>query len=253
MAVKATKHTLKFNHSEPTLIPSHTPLDSLIRETKGDEQGWPTSMWVSFSGKPGALKTTLGLQVLNGLGMNPGVYTQWIDREMESYRCKQMYDRLGLSYISELDTNNVIGGALLKSILGRAKELQQEKKSYIVLVDSWNYLCESVSTTHQRVVAEQLRASRESCPNMIILTINHLTKSGSISGPAEVQRNPDILLHMERIGDFVYTHPLKNRVVAEDAPSHLKFSITSQGLVPTTEPDFISNNPLVQLWRKWRT
>ena len=250
--MKARKHKLIIDATTPTVYPSNMFLDSLIEETVGNLKGIPGGLWISISGAPGTCKTTLGTQALNGFGMNPNVYTLWVDREQELYRCKQMYDRLGLEYISELDTKDDIGFSILERIYSLAKELEPQGKTLVALVDSWMFLCQPSTIENQRKIAEYIRKNRDTHKNLILITVNHLVKGNSIGGPVEVQQKPDVLLSIKKKNGFLYLTAPKNRVVAPGAPDVIKLSVTDKGLAVSHEPDFVSTNPLVQLYRSWK-
>lgn len=245
-----TKLTIETNPPE-ILLSNLSFIDALMGQTVDDKQGIPFGIWISLSGRPGTCKSTLGLQILEGFGMHSDVETLWIDREMDSWMCHSLYNRLGLTNISILDVDSNCGDTLLDSIYQRATNLAAVGKKLVVLMDSWLFLCNEQTIKAQRELAEKLRANRDKYKNVIFITINHLTKTGAIGGPAEVQQKPDVLLSLVKKDNFIYLSAPKNRIVAPHAPDVIKLLATDKGLVESQEPDFISTNPMVKLWRKW--
>ncbi len=243
---------------KPKVLPTNMFLDQMIKESVGpDDSGIPEGSHISISGVPGAYKSTLGLQLLNGLGQNPQCSAVHYDLEQGAFRSKQMHARLHLNHIPHhFSDEDIEGPNVLAHMMEKSTSLRSGY-TLAVLIDSFNHLLPRETDKEKRALAEQLRSLRKTHPNILLITINHLTKSGAVGGPAEIQQKPDVLISLKKKNGFVYLTTPKNRLLATDAPEQLKLTYEAGvGLVVSNEPDFISSIPLVkwgrEVWKKYK-
>lgn len=258
MGARARRPHLKLDVRPPRILKCNLDfIDSIMAEEVNGETGIPTEVVISLSGRPGARKSTLGVQMLNAFGFNPGCVTHHYDMEQGKYRTSKMYERLRVTHIHDVFTQEEIQGPkILDKIYADAEKLEEENKTLVALIDSFNYLCVNEdSNKEKKEIAERLKTEREHHKNLIIITINHLTKTGAVGGPAEVQQRPDVLLSLELKHGFVRLRHPKNRIQAPGAPEEIKLHDPGHGLVISNEPDFLSSLPIVQwgreIWKKY--
>lgn len=219
-----------------------------------NQEGMPFGTWIIFSGPPGSSKTTNALVVADGFGQNPDVEWHHYDSEMGQALTEHFYKDLGIVpdyYESEPDPLY-----LIEKIIRRAKVLELEKKSLVVVIDSFKMLGYSLKALQEAALA--INSSRKENKNLLWITINHMNKSKQIEGPANVVQLCDTLITTGKRGPFRYlSASAKNRYEIPGAPETIKLT-KSQNKKPqvSLEPDFISESPIVvgarNLWHRFR-
>ncbi len=245
---------LKLDKPPAKLIKSNVPwFDELVADenTGTRETGIPTEdCWIILAGAPGHGKTTLGIALLDGFGKNPHVETEFIDFESGEHRTKKTFERVGQRFIETYSDNpkwNVI-----EHIDNEAERLHKLGRTYVVLIDSYDYLTDEDSLAKLKKVAEDLQACKKRHTNLVLITINHETKQRKVAGPMQLQRKCDVVVHVSKeTEEFrVLTFP-KNRLTTDETPERVKIYMEKgKGLFRSVEPDFITDNPLIQGFRK---
>lgn len=224
-------------------------INSLITEKVGAKVGFPMGNWLQITGQPGTCKTTLALQLANSLASNSDTEAIHLDYELGPRKAIKLYGDIRATsietYLHDPETP-------LDTIYHKASQLLEEDKNLVAVVDSTAYLFNKMNDySEQRRVARYIRKKRNEHPNLLIITVTHQSKQGHMSGAAELYQLCDIALLLEKKYGFIYLTNLKNREQAPGAPDVIKLTVErpGRGLVVSTEPDFVSQIPLVQFFR----
>lgn len=243
---------LRHNHKRPNVLPTHRVFfDKIVGERKGEHFGIPGGSWIHLSGVPGSGKTLILLDVLNGLAQNKNCEVDLFDYESGKNRI--------VKYLKLVGSTNVIKNilappreALIPRIKMRCKELQEQNKFYVVAIDSINEFAGD-NVRHARQIAHELHELRE-CPNLILITIAHLVKGSkrTLAGPAQFARLSDVNLVVNTLDVYrILSAPEKNRLATDHTEPVKIFLEATKGWQESTEPDFVTKNPIVQFLRKW--
>jgi predicted ATP-dependent serine protease len=215
--------------------------------------GMPFGNWILISGPVGSGKTTIGLCILDAFGTHSDVETHYYDSENGPEQIQDIFLDLGINPDQYQWEPNGVG--LLDSIDQRAAELEIQGKSLVVLIDSFKLL--GFNNAEMMENALKIKGFRNTRKNLLIITINHLTKGKLIEGPANVGQLCDVWITVSRRGDFRYLATgTKNRFAMPNAPDMVKLSKSQTGKpFISKEPDFISDNTIVRVLRNisWPT
>lgn len=249
--IRSRSAKLKLSDKEPDVLPSNVPFfDAIVAEKTKAGTGVPTNSWIILAGLPGSGKTSLGIQLLNGFGQNPNVETLHWDKEAGEFRTNKSYKDLHVTHIQEYDE---LTKDILPVLEARIKKLATEGKILVALLDSFDALVEDDSHDVQKKISEQLRDWRRDYKNFILITVNHMNKQKQVAGVSQVQRNCDVVLLItkdKKTSKFRRVTIPKNRFTVDDSADELKLTLDpKQGIVESKEPDFVTDNPIVQGFR----
>ena len=209
------------------------------RVSSGDRQidevlggGFVVGQVALVAGEPGIGKSTLVLQMLDGItrgGLNPLL----VAGEESTHQISLRSRRLGL----DLGSLRVAPTTSLASIVAACEKNQPD----VVVVDSIQTLKDDRldqapgSPTQVRECAAALvaHAKRSGC---IVVLVGHVTKDGSVAGPKTLEHVVDgvFVLEGERSGTLRMFRSLKNRFGSCDELGI--FLMSEHGLAPVPDP-----------------
>jgi len=195
---------------------------------------------ILLGGQPGIGKSTLVLQMANGLE-NQSVF--YVSGEESAHQVKIRFDRLKIS------ANNwkFLGETNIEVIEAHL----QEYKPNLVIIDSiqtmvFNEIGSEAGSVNQirsctarlRELAKKIKAT--------ILIVGHVTKEGTMAGPKTLEHLVDVVLYLE--GDsthhFRFLRAMKNRFGSTSEVG--VFDMQAQGLIEVKNPSeiFLFNRDL---------
>ena len=195
---------------------------------------------ILLGGQPGIGKSTLVLQMANGLE-NQSVF--YVSGEESAHQVKIRFDRLKIS------ANNwkFLGETNIEVIESHL----QEYKPNLVIIDSiqtmvFNEIGSEAGSVNQirsctarlRELAKKIKAT--------ILIVGHVTKEGTMAGPKTLEHLVDVVLYLE--GDsthhFRFLRAMKNRFGSTSEVG--VFDMQAQGLIEVKNPSeiFLFNRDL---------
>ncbi len=186
---------------------------------------------ILIAGEPGIGKSTLLLQLANGIARNADVL--YISAE-------ESIHQVGLR-ANRLKTTNVRISFSDESDVDLISELILKSKYNVVIVDSIQTVStESLSSSPGSIgqitsCAHKLIAAAKKSNTALIL-VGHVTKEGSIAGPKILEHIVDVVLQLEgdRYGGFKVLRSIKNRFGATNEVVILEMEET--GLRVVTNP-----------------
>ena len=163
---------------------------------------------VLVGGDPGIGKSTLLLQICNGLGKECNIL--YVSGEESEAQIKMRADRLGIT------TENLLlmGETNLDSIIYHAKEVMPT----VMIIDSIQTIFKSDLTSAPGSVGQVreathflMRLAKEN--NIAIFIVGHVTKDGNIAGPRVLEHMVDCVLYFEgeRHQSYRILRTVKNR------------------------------------------
>jgi predicted ATP-dependent serine protease len=233
----------------PLVLKSHVEWwDDIIGVETTHGVGTPGGSWINISGVPGAGKSLFCIQILDGFAHNRRAYTDYFDFENGKQTLLRYMKLMGSTKI-----HNIVEASaehLLGRIRIKAQECLDKKIMYVLVIDSINE-CEP-NLTKARQLSEELLQIVKKFPNIIVITVAHLTKGKKVlAGPAEFSRRSSCNLLIENMDVFRVLNQTKNRF-STGKSDPIKLMITKgEGWSRSTEPDFITKNPVVQFVRKY--
>lgn len=231
---------------------------TMVLETSSKGQGLPDSSWVMLSGAPGSGKTTVGMVLLDYLIGQDRVEGLYINEEMTAEKRESMQNALKCEHLNggHADIHDLLDkGAFQQVLLDHAERAAEDGYTLVILIDSLQSFYNPTSNASAIKLAQFLEQLKKNYP-VIILTVGHLTKSRSFAGPALFQQACEVRVDVSKdaSGFFHLDTSIKNRYYNPKGQAQVKLARTDQGLVPSSEPDFISNNKIVsslrELWRR---
>jgi DNA repair protein RadA/Sms len=203
-------------------------LDELDRVLGG---GLVPGSVVLLSGEPGVGKSTLILQLLDGVARAHAVLLITGEESVDQTSLRAA--RLGV------DRNAVrVGGSFsLNDVLAACEREQPD----VLVVDSIQTLCDSRleqgpgSVVQVRECAAEL-VRHAKATGMAIVLVGHVTKDGQVAGPKTLEHVVDAVLSLEgeRSGSIRLLRSVKNRFGSCDETG--VFIMSPQGLIPVEDP-----------------
>jgi DNA repair protein RadA/Sms len=203
-------------------------LDELDRVLGG---GLVPGSVVLLSGEPGVGKSTLILQLLNGVARAHAVLLITGEESVDQTSLRAA--RLGV------DRNAVrVGGSFsLNDVLAAC----ERERPDVLVVDSIQTLCDSRleqgpgSVVQVRECAAEL-VRHAKATGMAIVLVGHVTKDGQVAGPKTLEHVVDAVLSLEgeRSGSIRLLRSVKNRFGSCDETG--VFIMSPQGLIPVEDP-----------------
>ena len=214
---------------EDDLVRRQTGLSVLDRVLGG---GLVPGSVVLLAGEPGIGKSTLLLQLANGLGRH-GQRVLYLSAEESGRQLRLRADRLGCDPAGL----TVVADTTLESTL----ELLANDSFSVVLVDSIQAIrsldlqSPPGSMSQVRHVANRLVEWSKRKETAIVM-VGHVTKEGAIAGPKSLEHLVDTVLSFEGdgTGEYRILRATKNRF--GPAGELAMFEIHDSGLVPVTDP-----------------
>lgn len=242
---------IRRNAKQSPVLPSHTEWwDKIIGEQVGDTFGTSGGVWINISGVPGSGKTLILLDVLNGFAQNKNCVVDHFDFETGRNRLVKY-----LKLVGSTNIHNMLGGvpqAVLPRMTRMIQECADQNKFYIASIDSLNEFTHN-DVKEARKVAEALHKLREH-PNFILFSIAHLMKGRKaiMAGPAQFARLSDVNMMINVMDVYrIVSTPEKNRLSTGNNEPVKLYLKAGEGWQESAEPDFITNNGIVQFFRKW--
>ena len=187
---------------------------------------------VLLAGEPGIGKSTLVLQLLDGLG-RAGVDVLLLSGEESTEQVASRAARLGCA-----------GGSIriaASTSLSTALATCAEIRPAVVVVDSVQTLVNEEldqgagSVTQVRdCVTTLVRMAKDTATTVVL--VGHVTKEGSVAGPKTLEHVVDVVLSLdgERSGSLRLLRATKNRFGATDETG--VFVMSAKGLEPVADP-----------------
>jgi DNA repair protein RadA/Sms len=186
---------------------------------------------VLLSGEPGVGKSTLILQLLDGVARSHAVLLITGEESVDQTSLRAA--RLGV----DRDSVRVGGTFSLNDVLAAC----ERERPDVLVVDSIQTLCDSRfeqgpgSVVQVReCAAELVRHAKAS--GMAIVLVGHVTKDGQVAGPKTLEHVVDAVLSLEgeRSGSIRLLRSIKNRFGSCDETG--VFIMSPQGLIPVEDP-----------------
>ena len=163
---------------------------------------------ILVGGDPGIGKSTLLLQICNGLGKECDIL--YVSGEESEAQIKMRADRLGIN----TDKLLLMGETNLDNIIYHAKEAQPS----VMIIDSIQTIFKADLTSAPGSVGQVreathflMRLAKEN--NISIFIVGHVTKDGNIAGPRVLEHMVDCVLYFEgeRHQSYRILRTVKNR------------------------------------------
>jgi DNA repair protein RadA/Sms len=203
-------------------------LDELDRVLGG---GLVPGSVVLLSGEPGVGKSTLILQLLDGVARAHAVLLITGEESVDQTSLRAA--RLGV----DRDAVRVGGSFSLNDVLAAC----ERERPDVLVVDSIQTLCDSRfeqgpgSVVQVRECAAEL-VRHAKATGMAIVLVGHVTKDGQVAGPKTLEHVVDAVLSLEgdRSGSIRLLRSIKNRFGSCDETG--VFIMSPQGLIPVDDP-----------------
>jgi DNA repair protein RadA/Sms len=155
-----------------------------------DPRGIPADSVTVLGGAPGAGKSTLALQLIDGVSAQSPYESLYVAAEESDAQIRDRAVRLGLKHISKirLAPLSTIGDTSLLSLL-------EGRNFSIVVIDSISGLTDNQAEQVDIVKALKPYAEKYSVPFIIL---SHITKEGDIAGAMALQHAGDISLMLTK-------------------------------------------------------
>ncbi len=191
---------------------------------------------VLLGGEPGVGKSTLLLQVAQGL-QQAGRRVLYVSGEESARQIKMRADRLEKSAATAAADIHVLPESNLERILAAAEEVRPTDLIIDSVQTTYSETLDSTpgSISQVRHVAGQLLNLAKS-EGITVFLIGHVTKDGSLAGPKALEHIVDAVLYFE--GERHHNHRIvravKNRFGASNEVGI--FEMTAGGLIPVRNP-----------------
>ncbi len=186
---------------------------------------------ILVGGDPGIGKSTLLLQICNGLGNNCNIL--YVSGEESESQIKLRADRLGIT----TDKLYLMSETNLDNIIFQSKEI----KPQVMIIDSIQTIFKSDISSAPGSVGQVreathflMRLAKEN--NISIFIVGHVTKDGNIAGPKVLEHMVDCVLYFEgeRHQSYRILRTVKNRFGSTNEIG--VFEMTDKGLTEVENP-----------------
>jgi DNA repair protein RadA/Sms len=186
---------------------------------------------ILVGGDPGIGKSTLLLQICNGLGNNCDIL--YVSGEESESQIKLRADRLGIT----TDNLYLMSETNLDNIIFQSKEI----KPQVMIIDSIQTIFKSDISSAPGSVGQVreathflMRLAKEN--NISIFIVGHVTKDGNIAGPKVLEHMVDCVLYFEgeRHQSYRILRTVKNRFGSTNEIG--VFEMTDEGLTEVENP-----------------
>lgn len=200
--IEVPQNILEYQYKHLPTFPTYIKALDAVFVSRMGEVGIPSGGRILLTGQPGTGKTTMIAQVLDGLSQS-GCECVLASNEMDTNSIAGMVRSLDLKKGFRVLEDQTQTKQLLTTIAAMVNNPDFGRRQIVLAVDSLQGLNLDQRNPTAKAWNDFEVFAKET--GVIVLVINHLTKTGDMAGAASIRQRCDTVLNLQRESDNTLT------------------------------------------------